>query len=58
MEGLEKFREAFEAYSDNYVIIGGTACDITMTELVFRVFFRQSYKSLFLCNAFGSSPAF
>ena len=31
MEGLEKFREAFEAYSENYVIIGGTACDITMT---------------------------
>ncbi len=28
MEGLEKFREAFEAYSENYVIIGGTACDI------------------------------
>lgn len=31
MEGLDKFREAFEEYSDNYVIIGGTACDITMT---------------------------
>lgn len=31
MEGLDKFREAFEAYSNNYVIIGGTACDITMT---------------------------
>lgn len=31
MEGLEKFREAFESYSDNYIIIGGTACDITMT---------------------------
>ena len=30
MEGLEIFKEAFEAYSDNYVIIGGTACDITM----------------------------
>jgi len=28
MEGLEKFREAFEDYSENYVIIGGTACDI------------------------------
>ena len=27
MEGLDKFREAFEAYSDNYVIIGGTACN-------------------------------
>lgn len=31
MEGLDKFKEAFETYSDNYVIIGGTACDITMT---------------------------
>ena len=31
MEGLDKFREAFKDFSDNYVIIGGTACDITMT---------------------------
>lgn len=36
MEGLSKFREAFEAYSDNYVIIGGAACDITMTGTVVR----------------------
>ena len=36
MEGLEKFREAFEAYSDNYVIIGGTACDIAMTGTAVR----------------------
>ena len=36
MEGLEIFREAFEAYSDNYVIIGGTACDITMTGTTVR----------------------
>ena len=36
MEGLDKFREAFEAYSDNYVIIGGTACDIAMTGTVVR----------------------
>jgi len=36
MEGLDKFREAFEAYSDNYVIIGGTACDITMTGTAVR----------------------
>lgn len=27
MEGLDKFREAFKDFSDNYVIIGGTACD-------------------------------
>ncbi|MCH5176334.1 MAG: hypothetical protein J1F40_10665 [Prevotellaceae bacterium] len=36
MEGLEKFREAFETYSENYVIIGGTACDITMTGTAVR----------------------
>ena len=36
MEGLDKFREAFEAYSDNYVIIGGTACDIAMTGTAVR----------------------
>ena len=36
MEGLEKFREAFEAYSENYVIIGGTACGITMTGTTVR----------------------
>ena len=30
MEGLDKFRDAFKEFSDNYVIIGGTACDITM----------------------------
>ena len=36
MEGLEKFRGAFEAYSENYVIIGGTACDIAMTGTAVR----------------------
>lgn len=34
MEGLDKFREAFETFSDNYVIIGGTACEITMQNTV------------------------
>lgn len=32
MEGLDKFREAFEAYPDNYVIIGGTASEITLRD--------------------------
>lgn len=36
MVGLDKFREAFADYSDNYVIIGGTACDIVMTGTVVR----------------------
>ena len=34
MEGLVKFREAFAEYSENYVVIGGAACDITMTNTV------------------------
>lgn len=36
MVGLEKFKEAFADFSDNYVIIGGTACDIAMTGTVVR----------------------
>ena len=36
MEGLEKFREAFAEFTDNYVVIGGTACDIAMTGTVVR----------------------
>jgi hypothetical protein len=28
VRGIEKFREYFEQYADNYIIIGGTACDI------------------------------
>lgn len=36
MEGLERFREAFEAYSDNYVIIGGTACEMVMSGTAVR----------------------
>ena len=36
MVGLDKFREAFKDYADNYVIIGGTACDIAMTGTTVR----------------------
>lgn len=36
MIGLDKFREAFAHYSENYVIIGGTACDIAMTGTAVR----------------------
>ena len=28
VRGIEKFKEYFAAYKDNYIIIGGTACDI------------------------------
>ena len=36
MVGLDKFKDAFEAYSDNYVIIGGTACEITLKDTEMR----------------------
>jgi len=28
VRGIEKFKEYFSGYADNYIIIGGTACDI------------------------------
>lgn len=34
--GLEKFREAFAAFSDNFVIIGGTACDEVLAGTAMR----------------------
>jgi hypothetical protein len=33
VHGLEKFKEYFEEFADNYVLIGGTACDILMDDL-------------------------
>jgi len=30
--GIEKFREAFKDFTDNYIIIGGTACDIILED--------------------------
>lgn len=32
VKGIEKFREAFSAFADNYVIIGGTACDAVLSK--------------------------
>jgi len=36
MVGIDKFREAFADFKDNYVIIGGTACDMVMSGTVVR----------------------
>jgi len=33
VHGLEKFKEYFEYRTNQYVFIGGTACDILMDEL-------------------------
>ena len=32
VRGIENFKEWFRGYEDQYVIIGGTACDLLMTE--------------------------
>ena len=32
VEGIESFKEWFKGHDDQYVIIGGTACDMLMTE--------------------------
>lgn len=38
MKGLDIFRNYFEAYTDQYVLIGGAACDISFgeNEVTFR----------------------
>ena len=36
VKGLEKFKEHFAGFEDNYVIIGGTACDITLRDTDMR----------------------
>ena len=37
VNGIETFREKFKDYSDCYTVIGGTACDILMTEADTRI---------------------
>ena len=36
--GFDKFREAFRAHSDSYIVIGGSACDWLMRRLTSRLF--------------------
>lgn len=36
MVGLDRFKDAFADFPDNYVIIGGTACDIVMASTIVK----------------------
>jgi len=36
VRGIAKFQDYFDSYTDNYVIIGGTACDILIEEQGFK----------------------
>ncbi|HSX38412.1 MAG TPA: hypothetical protein VLE95_06240 [Chlamydiales bacterium] len=33
VKGLDRFKEHFSAYSDSYLLIGGTACTLAMKEV-------------------------
>ncbi len=35
--GIDRFAKAFEAFADNYIIIGGTACDAVLEGSTMRV---------------------
>jgi hypothetical protein len=35
VKGIDTFRQYFEAFQANYLIIGGTACDIIIEEAEF-----------------------
>jgi len=35
VRGLDNFKNYFKDYTDNYVIIGGTACDIIIEDAGF-----------------------
>lgn len=43
--GLDVFAKAFEDFSDCYVVIGGTVCDIILTDTV-RIVFMRLYVSV------------
>ena len=36
VSGVEKFKEALGVFADNYVVIGGTACDVVLSEYAVR----------------------
>jgi len=36
VSGIEKFKEFFKDFTDNYIIIGGTACDIIIENAGFE----------------------
>lgn len=58
MVGLNKFKEAFEDFSDNYVIIGGTACDISKSTAAHKIVVTHHVPSFrMLCPKFKDSKA-
>ncbi|RHJ82571.1 hypothetical protein [Parabacteroides sp. AM08-6] len=36
VKGIDKFRDTFKDFTDNYVIIGGTACDVALSRTIMK----------------------
>ena len=57
VRGLDVFTKYFEQYPDNYVIIGGTACDIIVSESGFRPRATKDIDILLVAEALDSAFA-
>ena len=49
--GVEKFKEAFAAFQDCYVVIGGTACDAVLAGSRMKVRATDDIDSIRMVNA-------
>lgn len=36
VKGIDKFRDTFNDFTDNYVIIGGVACDVALSGTIMK----------------------
>ena len=37
VRGIDSFREWFKGYEEQYVVIGGTACDLLMADIMLEM---------------------
>jgi hypothetical protein len=51
MRGLERFRAHFAGYENNYVLIGGAACDVLMDEVGLATFDQRHQMTGSSCAA-------
>jgi len=57
VRGLDAFKRYFESYQDNYVIIGGTACDIIVSREGFKPRATKDIDIILIVEALDSSFA-
>lgn len=60
VRGLDIFKKYFEQYSANYVIIGGTACDMIIDEAGFtpRALMKMKFNEKFVESTWFMNYAF